>query len=550
MAKEDYAENLFQSIDTIIGERIKNLPYDHTIVATIVDAKNAYLGAYQVTTDNYTIFTAYSDVKTYNKHDRVYVRIVDTNYNRFKVITGKYIEQVNIKNITDSDIITYTIQNSSETLNINKEFAAQGYYLEIRDNPNDSSIITDYPPDSENLLSYSLEVRFFRLGVENDTFIAFPIYNYSYMYGINNGTSVFDYNKILEGQYNMASAERIVSSESDTSRLINVSFTPIHQTAQQYVSIRCYTTLPSGIIIRSNVYIIKSNIQLSKQYRHFNLIVDNDQFFVFNAKGKRINNNNISTQLTIKYLNTLDPMAKFTVGDQITITSSQANQSMFQSLNLQWNGLDNSDTAVAQITLKDQNSATLNTSFLVETLTFTITKDNVDYIITKDFYFGYQQIDSITADNYIKLFIDNDNILNYLKLNIGNLLTTEIINNALSMNLGGKSLKADGTWDGTAASAAFATTAATATTADKLTTPVGTNDTPIYIAQDGTPTALTASIGSATQPVYLTAGTITPIDQISINSTNYDIVAAINKIINALTNNVELQSNHTLWQNT
>lgn len=550
MAKEDYAENLFQSIDTIIGERIKNLPYDHTIVATIVDAKNAYLGAYQVTTDNYTTFTAYSDVKTYNKHDRVYVRIVDTNYNRFKVITGKYIEQVNIKNITDSDIITYTIQNSNETLNINKEFAAQGYYLEIRDNPNDSSIITDYPPDSENLLSYSLEVRFFRLGVENDTFIAFPIYNYSYMYGINNGTSVFDYNKILEGQYNMASAERIVSSESDASRLIDVSFTPIHQTAQQYVSIRCYTTLPSGIIIRSNVYIIKSNIQLSKQYRHFNLIVDNDQFFVFNAKGKRINNNNISTQLTIKYLNTLDPMAKFTTGDQITITSSQANQSMFQSLNLQWNGLDNSDTAVAQITLKDQNSATLNTSFLVETLTFTITKDNVDYIITKDFYFGYQQIDSITADNYIKLFIDNDNILNYLKLNIGNLLTTEIINNALSMNLGGKSLKADGTWDGTAASAAFATTAATATTANKLTNPVGTNDTPIYIAQDGTPTALTASIGSATQPVYLTAGTITPIDQISINSTNYDIVAAINKIINALTNNVELQSNHTLWQNT
>lgn len=550
MAKEDYAENLFQSIDTIIGERIKNLPYDHTIVATIVDAKNAYLGAYQVTTDNYTTFTAYSDVKTYNKHDRVYVRIVDTNYNRFKVITGKYIEQVNIKNITDSDIITYTIQNSSETLNINKEFAAQGYYLEIRDNPNDSSIITDYPPDSENLLSYSLEVRFFRLGVENDTFIAFPIYNYSYMYGINNGTSVFDYNKILEGQYNMASAERIVSSESDTSRLIDVSFTPIHQTAQQYVSIRCYTTLPSGIIIRSNVYIIKSNIQLSKQYRHFNLIVDNDQFFVFNAKGKRINNNNISTQLTIKYLNTLDPMAKFTTGDQITITSSQANQSMFQSLNLQWNGLNNSDTAVAQITLKDQNSATLNTSFLVETLTFTITKDNVDYIITKDFYFGYQQIDSITADNYIKLFIDNDNVLNYLKLNIGNLLTTEIINNTLSMNLGGKSLKADGTWDGTAASAAFATTAATATTADKFTTPVGTNDTPIYIAQDGTPTALTASIGSATQPVYLTAGTITPIDQISINSTNYDIVAAINKIINALTNNVELQSNHTLWQNT
>jgi len=109
------------------------------------------------------------------------------------------------------------------------------------------------------------------------------------------------------------------------------------------------------------------------------------------------------------------------------------------------------------------------------------------------------------------------------------------------MNLGGKSLKADGTWKGTAASA---------TMAEKLSTSAGDVNQPIYIDSDGAPTALTDTIGANTQPVYLADGIITPIEQISINSTQYDIVTAINKIIKALTKNVQLQNNHTLWQNT
>jgi len=56
------------------------LPYDHTIVATITNADNAYIGAYKVTTDNNTTFTAYSDIKTYNTGERVYIRIIDTQY--------------------------------------------------------------------------------------------------------------------------------------------------------------------------------------------------------------------------------------------------------------------------------------------------------------------------------------------------------------------------------------------------------------------------------------------------------------------------------------
>ena len=48
----DYSEALFQSIDTIVSERIKRLPYDYTIVATITNADNAYIGAYNITDDH------------------------------------------------------------------------------------------------------------------------------------------------------------------------------------------------------------------------------------------------------------------------------------------------------------------------------------------------------------------------------------------------------------------------------------------------------------------------------------------------------------------
>lgn len=545
MAKEDYAENLFQSIDTIVGERIKNLPYDHTIVATITDASNAYLGAYQVTTDNYTTFTAYSDVKTYNKNDRVYVRIVDTSYNRSKVITGKYIEQVKIMPVNISDIIEYTIQGSDNILQINKELAAQGYYLEITGQTG----VDDYSPDESAEIQAVLNVKFYRLEVINDQFIAIPITTgYNYIYGVNDGTSLFTYDKILEGQYDMPQEEPLKDNSS-----IIINFKPVQQTAQPYVTVRCYITLTSGIIIRSNVFIIKSNTKLSKQYRLFDIHVDQDQFFVFNAKGNQINSDDLikTTNITITYINVFDTEATFTNQDTINIRSSRGENTMF-TYNPQI--IPNNNSSITfQISLN--TNVILNTSFLVETLTFIITKDNVNYILTKDFYFGYKQIDNTDSSVALKLYLNNNDILNYSKLNVDNLLTIDaknfIINNLLtaqitddntiSMNLGGKSLKADGTWKGTAASA---------TMAEKLSTSAGDVNQPIYIDSDGAPTALTDTIGANTQPVYLADGIITPIEQISINSTQYDIVTAINKIIKALTKNVQLQNNHTLWQNT
>jgi hypothetical protein len=38
MLESEYTESLFRSIDTIIAERIKKLPYDRTNIMEVVDA--------------------------------------------------------------------------------------------------------------------------------------------------------------------------------------------------------------------------------------------------------------------------------------------------------------------------------------------------------------------------------------------------------------------------------------------------------------------------------------------------------------------------------
>lgn len=579
----DYSEALFQSIDTIVTERVKRLPYDRTIVATITNADNAYIGAYKVTTDNNTTFTAYSDIKTYNTGERVYIRIIDTQYNQSKIITGKYVEQINIQNTNASDIIEYTIEGTNDKLLINKEFAAQGYYLEIRG----VSGINDYAPDQNTSITSQLSVHFYKLIIINDQFIASPITTgYNYIYGVNNGTTVFDYNKILEGQYNI-----INPLGTSLNTLITIQFTPIQQTVQQYVSARCYITLTSGVIIRSNVFIIKGDTRLSSQYRRFTLNVNQDQFFIFNAKGQRINTNPVQINLTINYINTLVSNATFTNTDSITIESSN-NNTLFTALNPTWTK-NNQRTATTTLTLR--TDASLNKSFLVETLTFKITKDFVEYYLTKDFYFGYQQIDSTNPDDSVKLYLNSTNNLNYYQLKINNLLEAGPGNKLLIGNQAVTINDNIANWDGNALTATTATNLATApslsndnnqlkvtaggltsagitvdfatnanTTTNLAAKPVLANDNNKLKLTIGDKTSdsltisfatnadkLTTNAGSATRPVYFANGIPVVTNEIVISSTTgntYDIITTINKIITALNTNVAAASGRTIWQ--
>ncbi len=140
---ENYSEILFQSIDTIIEQRLKNLPYDRTIIATIIDDSKAISNnIYKVTTDNFTTFYAYSEDFSYSVDDKVYIRIPAGDYTQQKVIVGKYIAEQN--NLTFGNInhgffyAGYELNNnisSNESnneikewnFNLNDSFTKQGY---------------------------------------------------------------------------------------------------------------------------------------------------------------------------------------------------------------------------------------------------------------------------------------------------------------------------------------------------------------------------------------------------------------------------------------
>ena len=83
MLNTDYTENLFRSIDTIIAERIRRLPYDTTQIVKIIDNIGAANGIYKVSPDDQFEEIVYSDNPTYQIGDKVYLTRIAGSERRF-----------------------------------------------------------------------------------------------------------------------------------------------------------------------------------------------------------------------------------------------------------------------------------------------------------------------------------------------------------------------------------------------------------------------------------------------------------------------------------
>ena len=83
-------ERLFQAIDIIASKKVSDLPYDQTVICTILDNSNAHEGVYTVT-DGTSTFDAYSENDTYRINNRVYVTIPNGDMDNNKHITGLYV---------------------------------------------------------------------------------------------------------------------------------------------------------------------------------------------------------------------------------------------------------------------------------------------------------------------------------------------------------------------------------------------------------------------------------------------------------------------------
>lgn len=89
MQENDYVENLFRSIDTIIAERIRRLPYDNTEIVEVIDDRYAATGTYTVSPNNQFEEIVYSDNPTYKIGDKVYLLHIAGSERRF--IIGLYL---------------------------------------------------------------------------------------------------------------------------------------------------------------------------------------------------------------------------------------------------------------------------------------------------------------------------------------------------------------------------------------------------------------------------------------------------------------------------
>lgn len=82
-------DKLFTAVDTIVSKRIENLPYDKTITATITNIDHADEGAY-IVDDGTTTFAAYSENTDYQLNQQVYVNVPQGDYQKNRIIIGKY----------------------------------------------------------------------------------------------------------------------------------------------------------------------------------------------------------------------------------------------------------------------------------------------------------------------------------------------------------------------------------------------------------------------------------------------------------------------------
>ena len=87
-------ENSLNAFNIISKKNLEAVSYDQTIKCKIVDITNRDLGEYKVT-DGSSTFTAYSEKTDYIKGTLVWVTIPLGDYNKQKIISGKYIESDN-----------------------------------------------------------------------------------------------------------------------------------------------------------------------------------------------------------------------------------------------------------------------------------------------------------------------------------------------------------------------------------------------------------------------------------------------------------------------
>lgn len=116
----NYSENLFAAIDTIIAERLNKLNFDRTGIYTIVGQYEKDKTKYWVTDGSIRFLATASEGALYSQNQQVYVTIPQNNYDGEKVILGAYSSTDTTKN-TQTYVDPYSRFVKDVSINIPKE---------------------------------------------------------------------------------------------------------------------------------------------------------------------------------------------------------------------------------------------------------------------------------------------------------------------------------------------------------------------------------------------------------------------------------------------
>lgn len=189
MSDVNYSEVLFQSIDQIVEERLKQVQYDRTILCKVIEAYPDD-NKYWVNCEGLKLQVQSIDPKkTYSKDSMVYVLMPEGNYENVKVIIGGYndkdIEKKVFNNSYDDFIPNQTFKFDNpitfqlSDINTSKEIASDNYipiqYDQEYDYVGVEWAMTTYSLFDAGINSgkYTLEIVFYN--AKNEPIISYPI---------------------------------------------------------------------------------------------------------------------------------------------------------------------------------------------------------------------------------------------------------------------------------------------------------------------------------------------------------------------------------------
>lgn len=125
----NYSEQIFQSIDKIVSQRLNEVFFDKTEICTIISQDSSYTGKYLVSNEAGLKYDAYTldENYQYKKDQKVYVTIPQGNYSFRKLIIGSYFSNELPKELYTNPFDNLIVNSQYTWINNDNQLSALAY---------------------------------------------------------------------------------------------------------------------------------------------------------------------------------------------------------------------------------------------------------------------------------------------------------------------------------------------------------------------------------------------------------------------------------------